>query len=541
MSRRAAIYARFSTDLQNERSVDDQIALCRDYAAREGFTVVEVYSDSARSGASIFGRDGLMGMLAACELQTLRFDIVLVEHADRLSRDIEDLAGIHKRLDFRGIEIRALNSGTIDTTTVGLFGLVAQMQREEGAKKTRRGLKSVVRSGRSAGGRLYGYRPVPGQPGEITIDEDEAAVVRRIFDDYNSGLSPREIAAALNRDGVRPPRGDRWNASTLNGCASRGYGILRNDLYAGRRIWNKVAMRRNPANGKRISRPNAAAEHVITEVPHLAIVAPDVFSAASLRKAADGRSHPSHARRPRHLLSGLLRCPCGAGMSAKGADKTGRNRVECSAHRESGSCPDPHVFYIDRIERKVLETLRAEMDDPQILSAFISEYHAERKRLATRRMSQRANIERKLAELGREQLRLVDVMAKTTGDVPELIARTNEITAERAQLQIELERQPEPEKVIALHPAALVHYEALVKRLQNAIGRAAVAGDPEASQALRDLVETVTVRPGNVKGDVAIEIVGRLNALLGDYGFPNVASGGMVVAREGLEPPTRGL
>lgn len=119
---RAAIYARFSSDLQRDRSIEDQVALCQSYAAREGFPVVRLYEDRARSGASIFGRDGLMQLMEASRDRL--FDVVVVEALDRLSRDQEDLAGLYKRLAFAGIEIRAVHDGVADQIQVGIRGLV---------------------------------------------------------------------------------------------------------------------------------------------------------------------------------------------------------------------------------------------------------------------------------------------------------------------------------------------------------------------------------------------------------------------------------
>ena len=75
--KRAAIYARFSTELQRDRSIEDQVALCQTYAGREGLAVVEIFADRARSGASIFGRDGLDAMLKAAEAR--EFDCIVVE------------------------------------------------------------------------------------------------------------------------------------------------------------------------------------------------------------------------------------------------------------------------------------------------------------------------------------------------------------------------------------------------------------------------------------------------------------------------------
>ena len=111
--------------------------------------------DKARSGASVFGREGLMRLMDAARERA--FDVVLVEALDRLSRDMEDLAGIHKRLSFLGIKIHAVHDGTADAILVGIRGLVGQMQREDGAKKVRRGMAGVIRDGRHAGGRAYGY------------------------------------------------------------------------------------------------------------------------------------------------------------------------------------------------------------------------------------------------------------------------------------------------------------------------------------------------------------------------------------------------
>jgi site-specific DNA recombinase len=81
---RAVIYARFSTELQNEKSTEDQIALCRAYANRQKIDVIATFEDRARSGASVFGRDGLMQLMDAARQRL--FDVVIVEALDRLSR-----------------------------------------------------------------------------------------------------------------------------------------------------------------------------------------------------------------------------------------------------------------------------------------------------------------------------------------------------------------------------------------------------------------------------------------------------------------------
>jgi site-specific DNA recombinase len=183
--KRAAIYARFSTDLQNERSIEDQISLCRSYAEREGLAVICTYEDRARSGGSVMGRDGLLRLLDQAREEA--FEVLIVEALDRLSRDMEDLAGIHKRLSFVGIEIRAVHEGVVNTVLVGLRGLVGQLYREDNAHKVRRGQAGRVSKGLAGGGLTCGYTAVPGKNGERVIVNAEAEVVRRIFHDYVNG------------------------------------------------------------------------------------------------------------------------------------------------------------------------------------------------------------------------------------------------------------------------------------------------------------------------------------------------------------------
>lgn len=177
--KRAAIYARYSTDHQNDRSIEDQIALCRDHAARSGFAVVATYDDRARTSASLIGRDGVLALLA--DARSGRFDVVIVESLDRISRDQEDLAGVFKRLSHYRVKIEAVHDGVADAVQVGLRGLIGSIFLKDLREKTHRGMVGLVREGKSAGGRAYGYRPVPGRPGELVIVEEEAVVIRRIF------------------------------------------------------------------------------------------------------------------------------------------------------------------------------------------------------------------------------------------------------------------------------------------------------------------------------------------------------------------------
>jgi len=212
---RAAIYARYSTDLQNDRSIEDQIALCRAYAERAKLTVVEVYADRAQSGSSAINRFGWQKLMRDADVKA--FNVVIAEDVDRISRDQADYHAAVKRLAFLDIGLHTAHGGQISGIEGSVGSMMSEFFLDNLRHKTRPGLTGVVRSGRHAGGRAYGYRLIPGRPGEFSIDKDEAAIVGRIFAEYNAGKTPRDIAYGLNHDRVPSPRGGTWNASTLNG------------------------------------------------------------------------------------------------------------------------------------------------------------------------------------------------------------------------------------------------------------------------------------------------------------------------------------
>lgn len=225
--------------------------------------------------------------------------------------------------------------------------------------------------------------------------------------------------------------------------------------------------------------------------------------------------------------------PAGQGMSTNGEDKSGRVRIRCPAAKESGTCSDGKTFYLDAVEKALLGGLRAEMRAPKVIAEYVRTYLVERKRLAASLNAKRLRLERQLGQLNREIDRLVDAVAKGHGDPAVLGPRSTALDAERKRVSEELQNEPPAPKAVALHPAILKRYEEQLQQLERALGRGVSAGDAEAAEAIRDLVETVTVfRDPTRLGGVAVEIAGRLNALLGQDAYPNRVKGvwGKVVA-----------
>jgi DNA invertase Pin-like site-specific DNA recombinase len=239
---RVAIYARYSTELQSDRSIDDQVALCRAYAGRQGWQAVDPpYADYAVSGASVHGRFAFERLVADARRGLL--DAILAEDLDRLSRNQADIAGLYEAMTFLGIGIHTFADGLVTEMHIGLKGTMSALFLKALAVKIRRGMAGRVREGKVPGGLTYGYKVT--SVGEREIVPEKAEVVRRVFRETLEGKTPRGIAYGLNKDGIPSPSGGHWNASTINGSRKRGNGVLRNELYIGRLVWNRLS--RTPA------------------------------------------------------------------------------------------------------------------------------------------------------------------------------------------------------------------------------------------------------------------------------------------------------
>jgi DNA invertase Pin-like site-specific DNA recombinase len=146
---KVALYARYSSDNQRDASIADQFRVCRAYAEKQGWRVVEEYSDHAISGASLL-RAGVQALIT--DALRGRFQVVLAEAMDRLSRDQEDIAGVFKRMAYANVKIVTLSEGEVTHLHVGLKGTMNALFLKDLADKTRRGQRGRVALGKSGGG-----------------------------------------------------------------------------------------------------------------------------------------------------------------------------------------------------------------------------------------------------------------------------------------------------------------------------------------------------------------------------------------------------
>lgn len=514
---RAVIYARFSTDMQRDASIEDQIRSCREYATRQGLKVVEAYSDRAVSGASLI-RPGVQKLLR--ESRSGSFDIVISEALDRLSRNQADIAQIYQSLLFAEVTIETVSEGAISEMHIGLKGTMNALFLKDLAVKTHRGLKGRALAGKSAGGLTYGYSAVHkiapnGEPirGDRVINPEEAAVVRRIFQDYAKGISPKKIAEQLNVEGIPGPQGGRWGTSTIHGNRERGTGILNNELYIGRQIWNRLRYVKDPQTGKRVSRLNPEAEWVITEVPDLRIIDDALWEKVRTRQGAlksKGTGVPVwDRRRPRTLFSGLMECGCcGSGFSKVQKDSFG-----CSAARNKGKaiCTNRTTIKQKDLEARVLDALAHHLMDEEAVAAFCEAYTAERNRLAEAATTSRTALEKELTTTKRDHAKLVDAII--AGVPPDQVKdKMIALDVRRKELEAQITRADAAPAPVRLHPKMSETYRERVATLIRGLGEG--EGMEEAREAIRGLIEKIVLTPRAEGPGLTVDLHGALASLL---------------------------
>ncbi len=511
---RAALYARFSTDKQRDTSIDDQMRECERVARAAGLEVVAQFEDKGISGGTA-ARPGYQALLAGARRR--EFEVIVTEDISRLwrnraefgprSAELEDL-GIHW-VSCVGQDTRRDGWGLV----VQILQAMAEQYRREAAYRTRRGLEGVARSGRSAGGRSYGYIPANKTgTGRMEIDEGQALIVRRIFEMYAAGHSPRAIAAALNRDGTPAPgstwererrRKAGWVHSVIAGNPDRGLGILNNDLYRGVVVWNRSRWIRSAADSsKRRQVQNPKSEWITRQDGRLRIVSQELWERVKTRQAVQagrigarvrhGMSKAAAARTgagPKYLVSGLLRCGhCGSNYAI-----AGRGIYKCAGHTNGGAalCANDALLHREEIEAEVLAGIKRDLRSPAVIDEI-----CRRVRLALRAGAHShrvADRSARIAQLRQEAANLAEAIA--CGG----LRASPTIAGRLAASERELERLLAAEAAAATAPVTdvtrlLADLRVRATQAVDQLERTLAAGDiVRARAAIKEHVGTVTV------------------------------------------------
>ena len=505
---RAVSYARYSSDMQRESSIEDQYRLCNRRVEAEGWKTVAQFSDKALTGSNDH-RPQFQAMQQAAARK--EFDVLIVDDLSRFARDSVDQEVTIRRLEFQGIRIISLDgydsqsaSRKIDR---GFKGLMNERFLDDLAAKVHRGQEGQALKGRWNGGRPYGYKlcaltdPTRRDPygnalkigTVLEIDESQAVIVREIFSRYTAGDSCMTIAQELNARRVPSPgsswkrvkrRCDGWMDSAV-------YVIVRNPLYTGLQRWNRTKGVKDPDTRKDLKRPRPKADWRETQIEDIRIISDEQFARAKqrTRSISDPDKRLKSGGRAKYVLTGLLTCSvCDAHYVM--ADKLS---YACSSFRNR-ACKNGVRVNRKSIEKTILDPIRKDLRDPARVKQMAAEmekaFAAQIERYETHAAAAPAELQELQARLDRLKRRLA------AGD-PDMTADELEGLVDRVQAKVTALKAAQPPdreraQVLALLPKAAAAY---LKQVD-----AFAEGDEAATQKVRQMLKTmigqITLTPG---------------------------------------------
>ena len=384
----AVIYARFSSYNQSERSIEGQIEDCMAYAERMGYNVIKSYIDRAKTGTDAEKRTDFQRMLT--DSASGHFDTVLVWKYDRFARNRYDSANSKYKLKKNGVKLISINEPISDDPTGIMLEAIlegaAEYYSANLSQNVKRGIRVSLEHGNYIGGITpYGYRI---EDKKVKVDEREAEAVRFIFEQYNAGTSCKDIAAALNAQGLKPRLSSKFKETSFTV-------ILKNCKYIGE-----------------YSTGGQDYPDIYPQIVDMAL-----FDAVQRKIAANKRAPGANKAKVDYLLQGKAFCGhCGAPLVGEsGKSKTGaiHNYYACAAKKKLHTChkknerKQPLEYYIvERTVNYMLTPERIEIIADALIEKYNEDFNA----------SGAAQLEKTISRLEREIDDTVDSLIAYKGN-----------------------------------------------------------------------------------------------------------------------------
>lgn len=420
----AVAYARFSSNNQREESIDAQLRAIREYCEKENIELIAEFTDEAMSGKTD-NREDFQNMISQLLKGHLQADFVLVHKFNRFARNKYDSALYKKKL--KDIDVKVISvSQKIDDTPEGellegFLETIDQYYSANLAAEVRKGLRENALKGKHAGGQvLFGY----------SLDEDgyyvpneNARIVKRIFEEYAAGYPKTEICERLNEEGYRNQRGEKFNTRTL-------YDLLRNEKYIGNYVYT-------------IDKKETIRLDDVIQNPPI-----DRKLWEEVQRLCEEGSNQARYRKKKknYYLTGKTKCAeCGCPISG-GGSKRNRNGdllyyYKCSGKtKQKNGCKNPSLNK-DWFEPRVLKTVLNTVMDEQQVKHLSKLAFAELEAMRNTPIITTAQLKKELAQILKKQDRLSDLYIEGSMRKEMLDEKNGELTRRRYQIEDELEKR----------------------------------------------------------------------------------------------------
>jgi len=428
---KAALYARVSTEEQATEgfSIQAQIEDIETYAKRNNMEIVARYVDEGVSGKNISGRPEMKRLLR--DIESDDFSTVIVYKIDRISRKSKDALEIAERCEQANVSLISLKENFDIATPIGkmIFQIMSnfsEFERNSIVDRAKMGMLQRAKQGLFNGGRVLGYESINK---ELIVNEEEAHVIRLIFDYAEQDLGYKAIVSRINTMGYKTKRGADFSTNTIKT-------ILDNPIYVGK---IRFDMYQNWAEKHRKGKNE---DYILVDGKHEPIITQKQWEhVQQIRKKRSIR--PAQSNQP-YILNGLIRCPkCGYGMvsgSSKGAKGKKYRYYVCGLFHNKGSrACSAHSIRADLAEQQVFEQLKRIASEPYVLKRVIDKINQKRSQAKEPINNEINLLESKLKKV---DIRINNITNQLMDD-PSLVTifkpKLKELTEEKAEIQSKLE------------------------------------------------------------------------------------------------------
>lgn len=339
--RKVAGYARVSTDLeQQQNSYQTQLEYYTDYINRRpDWEFAGMYSDEGISGTSTKRRDGFRRMVEDALLG--KIDLIITKSVSRFARNTVDSLSTVRKLKDAGVEVyfEKENIYTLDQKGELLITIMSSLAQEESrsiSENTTWGQRKRMADGHGCLGfsHFLGYDRGPN--GEFVINEEQAKIVKRIFNEYLDGKNTSRIARDLSNDGIKTVTGkNRWHPTTISS-------ILRNEKYIGDCLMQKYYI--EDFLTKKLVKNKGELQQYYVKGHHEPIISEEVYNA--VQRKMDANQKKKHQSGVRDFSSMIICGDCGSYYGSKvwhSNDKYKKIVYRCNKKYDGDKCNTPTV------------------------------------------------------------------------------------------------------------------------------------------------------------------------------------------------------
>ena len=401
----AVIYARYSSSSQTEQSIDGQLRYCKEYAQRQGYTVINEYVDRAKTGTNT-NRPAFQNMIADSEKH--QFQAVLVYMVDRFARSKEDSVVYKAMLRRNGVRVLSATEQIGETDegylVEGLLEMFAEQYSTKLSRRVKNGMIETRAKGNFTGGySLIGFKSVPaatthgrGTDHKVVIDEEKAPIIRYVFEAYADGVPKKKIVEELNRRGCKTNTGGKFTINSLGAA-------LRNRKYIGEYYFNNEKIDGYPV-----------------------LIDPELFQRVQARLDKNKHAPATQKAKIEYLLYGKAFCGhCGANMvGVSGTGKHGDKHYyyACATKYKQHTCTKKNELK-DKLETWIVDNVKQYVTLKESASRIADLVLAEYERfLNTGTVKE---LERQSAGIDKQIDKITDLLI-SSADIPAVVKNLNE-------------------------------------------------------------------------------------------------------------------